>query len=239
MDDTAFYQVSTLNSLMLGNFDGVVSVEELLRHASWGVGTFEGLDGEAVLCDGHVYDGRADGSCTEQDPSALLPFCAAADFTGEAERFSIHDCCSLAAVEEALDAARDDGNDNLWHLVALHSLFPQVRWRSCPKQEKPYPTMEACAREQREFEAHAQAGWVIGVRVPPYMAGVNMPGWHLHFLSEDRRRGGHLLDLAVQVAAGRLQSYHEFQLVVPVSPEFGSEDLTQDLSTETRRVEGQ
>ena len=43
-DGRAFYQVSTLNALMMGNFDGVVSVGELKRHGSWGIGTYEGLD---------------------------------------------------------------------------------------------------------------------------------------------------------------------------------------------------
>lgn len=235
MDD-AFYQVSTLNSLMLGNFDGVVTVEELLKHASWGVGTFEGLDGEAIICDGHVYDGRADGTCTEQDGAALLPFCSAAAFSDAATRFSVGECTDLTAVEASLDAVRT--NDNLWGLVAVHGLFPSVRWRSCPKQQKPYRPMEACAREQREFQAQDQVGWVIGIYVPPYMAGVNMPGWHLHFLSEDRRRGGHLLDVSVEIGAGRFESYHELELVVPTSETFAGEDLTQDLSAATARVEG-
>ena len=47
-----FYQVSTLNALMLGNFDGVVTVGELKRHGSWGIGTYEGLDGEAIVWEG-------------------------------------------------------------------------------------------------------------------------------------------------------------------------------------------
>ena len=35
---------------------------------------------------------------------------------------------------------------------------------------------------------------LVGVYFPDYMDGINMPGWHLHFLSEDRAKGGHVFD---------------------------------------------
>ena len=52
------YQVSTLNALLLGYTRKVVSVQELLENGDTGLGTFENVDGEMILVDGHCY--RAD-----------------------------------------------------------------------------------------------------------------------------------------------------------------------------------
>lgn len=43
------FQASTLNALMLGNYDKTVSVAEMLKHGDTGIGTYEGLDGEAIF----------------------------------------------------------------------------------------------------------------------------------------------------------------------------------------------
>ena len=40
-------QASTLNALMLGNFDETVKVKDFLRQADTGIGTYTGLDGRS------------------------------------------------------------------------------------------------------------------------------------------------------------------------------------------------
>ena len=57
-----FYQVNTLNSLMLGNFDRTVSVKDFMNGKDTGIGTYEGLNGEAIFMDGVAYNGTADGN---------------------------------------------------------------------------------------------------------------------------------------------------------------------------------
>jgi hypothetical protein len=43
------FQVSTINALLEGVYDGDTTVEDLLRHGDFGVGTFDALDGEMVV----------------------------------------------------------------------------------------------------------------------------------------------------------------------------------------------
>src|SRR5262245_8910694 len=56
------YQVSTSSALVEGIYRGAVTVAQLLEHGDFGLGTFEGLDGEMVVCDGEVLQVRADGT---------------------------------------------------------------------------------------------------------------------------------------------------------------------------------
>lgn len=236
-----FYQASTLNALMLGNFDGTVSVGELKRHGSWGIGTYEGLDGEAVICEGRAFCAHADGTTCEYADDQLVAFSTVADFTSYARAIELAGCDGLDEVRASLEQLRRarGGNDNAWYLVALHGVFPRVRVRSCAKQAaKPYPTLPEVARCQHEHTYQDEHGWIIGVWTPAYLEGINLPGWHLHYLSDDREHGGHLLDAMVEQASGRLQSYLRFQLDLPRNEEFGQLDLGRDLAEETSKVEG-
>lgn len=46
MTDSKLFQVALLHSLMLGNYEGTISAAELKKHGDFGLGTFDGLDGE-------------------------------------------------------------------------------------------------------------------------------------------------------------------------------------------------
>ena len=237
---SVFYQVSTLNALMLGNFDGVVTVGELLSHGSWGIGTYEGLDGEAIICDGVAYDGHADGEVMPYGNDEKVAFSTVANFNEKATEFGIADASDMAAVKAALDEVRagTDGNDNYWWLVAMKGTFPTMKWRSCFKQQKPYTMLSEAATDQREFVSRDEEGWVIGVWCPSFVDGINMPGWHLHFLSEDKKRGGHILEMSIGDVSGTLESYRELALIMPDNPEFADLDLTEDLAEATAKVDG-
>ena len=49
------YQVSTAGALVEGVYQGAVSVGVVREHGDFGLGTFEDLDGEMVVLDGHVF----------------------------------------------------------------------------------------------------------------------------------------------------------------------------------------
>ena len=57
------YQVSTATALVEGIYQGAVRVATLREHGDLGLGTFENLDGEMVIVDGHF--GPA-GSCADR-----------------------------------------------------------------------------------------------------------------------------------------------------------------------------
>src|SRR5262249_42793812 len=52
------FQVSTLDALSLGIFQGALKFSQLREHGDFGVGTFDGLDGELVALDGSFYQIR-------------------------------------------------------------------------------------------------------------------------------------------------------------------------------------
>jgi acetolactate decarboxylase len=74
------YQVSTATALVEGIYQGAVRVGTLREHGDLGLGTFEELDGEMVVVDGHFYQVRCDGSVREVNDGVLSPFAVSVVF---------------------------------------------------------------------------------------------------------------------------------------------------------------
>ena len=51
----SLYQVSTATALVEGIYQGAVQVAVLREHGDLALGTFESLDGEMVVVDGHSF----------------------------------------------------------------------------------------------------------------------------------------------------------------------------------------
>jgi acetolactate decarboxylase len=49
------YHVSTATALVEGIYQGAVRVSTLREHGDLGLGTFEALDGEVIVADGHFF----------------------------------------------------------------------------------------------------------------------------------------------------------------------------------------
>ena len=81
-----------------------------------------------------------------------------------------------------------------------------------------------------EFEFRNVAVTIVGFWTPPYARTVNVAGWHLHFLSDDRSAGGHLLDIEGVGLKAQVQHLDDFRMAIPESAEFLKADLSRDPS---------
>src|SRR5947209_13366682 len=113
-DPDRIIQVSVINALMVGRYDGVVPVPELLRHGDFGVGTLDHLDGELVVLDGTAYQVRGDGVVAEVGPGRSTPFAVVTRFVADGEI----PCPEVASLED-LDACLDEALAQKNNFVAI------------------------------------------------------------------------------------------------------------------------
>lgn len=231
-------QWSTIDALLAGAYDGQVPCAEMLEHGDFGLGTFDRLDGEMIVLDGTVYQVRADGRVLTPPPAATTtPFAAVCSFRSEAS-VVLGPGFDLPAVEAAVNAAVP--NENVFCAVRVRGHFARVKARSVPPQTKPYLPLAEAAKEQAVFEFEDVRGTLVGFRCPPFTAGVNVPGYHLHFLSDDRARGGHVLELEVgeDWAIADYDQLHRFLMILPDGgAALAGLDLTADRSQDLQAVE--
>ncbi len=232
------FQASTLNALMLGNYDKTVSVEEMLKQGDTGIGTYEGLDGEAIFCNGKAYKGTADGTVVEMKKSDNVAFGNITKFDETVKTNIVRNINSLADFKNAL-APYINHNLNQFYVIKSEGVFKTMHVRACYKQlEKPYKTLAEVASCQREYKYENVSGYVIAIYCPNYVEGINLPGWHFHFLSKDYTKGGHILGLSSAEIFFKLNEQHNYEIVLPTNEEFTKLNLCEDLSAKTQAVEG-
>lgn len=56
------FQISTIDALLDGAYDGDVSFAVLREHGDFGLGTLEACDGEMIALDGEFFQAAADGT---------------------------------------------------------------------------------------------------------------------------------------------------------------------------------
>ena len=231
----ALYQVSTIDALLAGVYDGHLSCGELLEHGGFGIGTFDRLEGEMVMLDGQIFQVKADGKVYCPGDEMTTPFASVCRFVPD-QSFVVEPETDFDALKERLD--QEFPNQNLFYAIKLRGTFSKMKTRSVPGQQKPYPPLSEVTQHQPEFEMENVSGMIVGFRCPAYVKGINVPGYHLHFISDDRTQGGHILGFELKDGGCLVDELNLYSLELPIgASSFAETDLSQDRSQELERVE--
>ena len=229
------HQWSTIDALLKGYYDGVAPLGEVLRSGDFGLGTLEGLDGELLIHEGRAYQIDSEGRVREQSAEARTPFAAVTRFDADIG-FTVPAGVDLATLQARIEAALP--SPNYICAVRVTGAFSQVKTRSVARQQKPYPPLTEVVKTQSVFAFAESTGVLVGFWCPTWVAGINVPGHHYHFLTTDRTGGGHVLGL---VTGGEvrveLDLTPHFSMRLPTTAEFGALDLSGDRSAELHVVE--
>ena len=228
------FQTSTLQALMAGVFDGDLTFQELARHGDFGLGTFDALDGEMIALDGAFYQIKADGRVSPVAGAMKTPF-AEVTFFKAGRTHMIEMPLNYQQLLDYVDKLLP--SPNLPYAIRIDGVFPSVKTRSVSRQQKPYAPLAQAAAKQAVFELTNVKGIIVGFKYPAYLAGVNLPGYHCHFITADRRAGGHLLDCRVEGATVAVEALPNFFLRLPGSQEFSQADITGDRGHELEKIE--
>ncbi|HEU4736223.1 MAG TPA: acetolactate decarboxylase [Solirubrobacterales bacterium] len=229
------FQASTIAALLEGAYDGDLSFAELAEHGDLGLGTLNGLDGEMIAVDGRFYRADVDGAVTEIDAATRTPFAVVTDFTPSLDL----EIAGPLGHEELL-ARLDRGipADVASCAIRIDGRFELVRARSVPRQSPPYRPLTEVVAEQHVFELADVAGTMLGFRFPDYAEGIEVSGYHLHFISDDRSRGGHVLgSRSGERLRLRADPSSELHVELPLGVELGDPGVASATHAAVEQVE--
>jgi acetolactate decarboxylase len=232
-DDT-LTQVSTINSILNGLYDGVITYGDLKESGDFGIGTFNGLDGEMVALDGNFYQIKADGMSYQVTDDMITPFASVLFFDADQE-IPVEKGMNYTQLQDHLEDSIQ--KKNIFYAIEMEGTFEYVKTRSVPKQKKPYPPLVEVTANQPIFEFDDVKGAIVGFYCPDYIGGLNVPGYHLHFITEDRTSGGHVLELIIKDAELSVDYTSEIRIILPDTEEFNSLDLTESKEEELEEAE--
>jgi acetolactate decarboxylase len=233
-DSGVIYQVSTLGALQEGFYDGVTSLDALKNKGDFGIGTFDSLDGEMLLLDGVFYQVKSDGHVYLPAGNTLTPFAEVTWFK-EDMTFPIGKSLAYKGLTELIETAFP--SKNLPYAVRIDGEFSYVKTRSVPAQVKPFPRLAEVVKTQPVFEMKNIKGTIIGFWLPQFYGGINMPGFHLHFISADKKSGGHLLDCTINSGKIMVEHIHNTTLTLPEKSDFFKLNLDKTDKKELDKIE--
>jgi len=233
-DRDIVFQTAPFQSLSVGVYDGLFSFASLKKHGDFGLGTFNGLDGEMVCVDNAFYQIKQDGKVVPVSAAALTPF-AIVTFFDEDQRIEAVNVESLAGLGQTIDRCRP--TKNLFYALRVDGVFDYIKVRSVPAQKKPYCSLADAVKGQAVFEYKNIPGTLVGFWSPSFTDKVSVPGYHFHFISTAKDAGGHVLDLRFRALNVQMDRCSALMLITPENGDYFSAGLEGEERRDLKKIE--
>lgn len=230
------FQVSTVNALVEGLYDGEMTYGDLRKHGDFGIGTFNALDGEMIAFDGNFRQIKGDGRVNSVDDRMKTPF-AVVQFFKPNLSLEINECKTFEELAQKCDSV--SSGKNCFYTIRIDGFFSFMKTRSVHRQIRPYKPLNEVTLLQKEFEFENVEGTIAGFCFPDFTQGLNVPGYHLHFLSHDHLSGGHILDCTIMRGKLFIDHTSNFHMELPRKKDFLEANLAKDSRNAIDQAEKQ
>ena len=228
------YQYSILSALLDGICQTGTALKDTLAHGDHGLGTVPGLNGEVVIVDGKAYHFPPDAELRKVEVSDTLPFVMITRFEPTFQKAM--SSLSMTSLPEALNPLLPS-RQNCFLSIRLDGMFRLITFRVIAGQCRPREPLSELAKRQQIVSLESIEGTLFGFWSPAFSGGFSVAGFHLHFLSKDRTRGGHVTgftgDVSLQAAV-----INKYTVELPHSEEFNQETIKGAREAELHAVEG-
>lgn len=227
------YLCAPVNALVEGIYEERVPLSQIREHGDFGLGVFDDLDGEMVVLDGQIYRITAEGVVEQVHEQASTPF-ACVTFYSPHHIEELKTELSYETFTERLEKLLP--SRNVFYAIRVEGRFGVMRVRSLPRQQNYRPLVEV-AKEQSVFTFTDIAGCLAGFFTPAFFSSLNVPGFHLHFLSTDRRHGGHVLECRPSRVSVGVQLLSTLELALPLSLDYLTRDFSRNTEQDLEKTE--
>jgi acetolactate decarboxylase len=218
-----------------GLYDAYYPYKKLLQHGDFGLGAPAKLDGELIVLHGKMYQTQSTGETTLMSDTGKTPY-AVVCFFRAGKVYKPHRKLNKFTLFKYLDSVLN--NQNGIYAIHISGKFDYIKTRAFPPvQQKPYAPLAAMLDKQHFFEFHAIKGDLVGYKLPAFMEGAHISGYHFHFLSDDKKSGGHIIDLIADDITIEVDILSSYTMDIPQTPDFKNFDFTKDRKEEIKSVE--
>lgn len=214
----SIYQLSSIQNLLHGLYESDVTLGDVEKQGDFGVGTFKHLNGEMILLDGVTYQVLVDGTVQKPKPSVTIPWATVKKFKADHE---LKMAGEFLYPEIQGEISRILKSRNYLYAIKIQGTFENAKLRSVPAQIPP-KTLKLldAVKEQKIFEHKTITGTMVGFRLPEYLMGLNATGYHFHFISDDHKAGGHVLDITLRKGTVQIDQSTKLELQLPTDSKF-------------------
>jgi len=227
------FQASTISAIEKGHYDYTISIEYFLRNGDTGIGTYNGHNGEAIFLDGVAYNGCASGEVKIMDfPQTGISFGAITKFNPDVPEISIEDITDLDSLYTLLSEKCMTKGPNYFYVVKIVGHLNEVTVSATYKQRKPFRPLSMIEKEMRTYDYKDLDGTLVGIYAPKYLGKTSFNGWCVHFLSDDKLKGGKVIALKAAALKVKINLIDKWEIKLPNNKDFVTENFTEEVSKE-------
>lgn len=232
----SFYQHSLFSALMAADLYGSVTFEELLKHGDFGLGTFHAADGELIIIEGKAYQMLGTGEVKVVRNEMTTPFASLTNFVSheklEFSNISFHE------LEKKLEAKFP--SLNIFYAIKITGEFQEISMRTVTKQKEPFVSLKEVAKEQKELTLENISGDLVVFWTPEFANNILVQGFHAHFISSNRKVGGHIFDFQAKHLTIDICYLTNMNLHLPQTESYLSHTIdSTSLQADIKRIESQ
>ncbi|UTG66657.1 acetolactate decarboxylase [Elizabethkingia anophelis] len=229
------YNYGIIDAFIGGLYKGTLPIKDLKLKGDFGIGAPDMLDGELTMIDGKAYQTKVTGETVVLDSEHKTAFSTVTFFKADTVFYIRSEMEQKALLEMIVNTLT---NKNAMYAVKISGAFSYVKTRAFPPvNEEPFPVLSTILDRQEFFEHQNTTGTFIGYHLPEYLNGINASGFHLHFLSTDKKQGGHILDFKGQNLKIEIAKQKSFELEVPTDGDFQNFKFRKKHNEDLKRVE--
>jgi acetolactate decarboxylase len=223
-----YYQYSIWWAFVNKVFDGDLTVSELKQRGDIGLGSFDFLDGEMVMLDGIPYRIRENGEITEGKDEEEIVYANAAFFEND-ESIIIPEPVNSEGLRNAINFGLP--SHNYFYAFKIHGVFSTLKLGGLNKQSKPFVDgLDVLIPNRPVFKGENITGTMIGFYCPEFIGNINVAGYHFHFISDDKKMGGHVMEFQsegqLEVQTDKMNDYH---FALPDNQDFENVKLDKEF----------
>jgi acetolactate decarboxylase len=236
IDSDFMYQYSVIDALLAGVYDGHMTFGKLKEHGDFGIGSFNHLDGELLINENEVYKMRYDGTIREVKDTDSTGIAFVKFFKADTILIIKQSGLTYQALQEKLKSVLVP---NGLYAIRIKASFLTMKGRAPVPAQKPYPPLQPYLAKggQHDFQFQNTTGVCVGFFLPPYMGRTNIPGFHVHFISNDKKNGGHIFEFTTNEVSIEIDQIKGYTVELNTHPDFGKVNLNKDRAKELEAVE--
>nr|WP_197747741.1 acetolactate decarboxylase [Acinetobacter sp. Marseille-Q1620] len=233
------YQYGIADAFIEGLYKGSKSISEVKEHGDFGLGAPDLLDGELMLIDGEFYQTTHTGQTHIVSDDFKTPLSFVTFFKPHL-KFSIN---QQVDQKQTFDFIYNKLKSlNKMYAIKITGTFKNIRTRAFPpvdpKQAPYFTPLYNMMDKQVELNYENTSGTLVGYWLPEFLNGINIGGYHFHFLSKDKKQGGHLLGFEGSNLIVEVAELKKIDFEIPQDQDFQKFDFSKhDPSGKIHQVE--
>ncbi|WP_457126925.1 acetolactate decarboxylase [Mucilaginibacter sp. HD30] len=229
------FQYGIASAFIGGVYQGSLPVKEIKAMGDFGLGAPDLLDGELTILNGIVYQTRANGETTTPKEDFTTSFAFTTFFKADTV-FYLSTSSDKAAVSEKI--SRFLQHKNSVYALKITGEFKDMKTRAFPAVDAVTSApLITFMDKQRIFNYKNCSGFLVGYYFPEYLNGLNIAGYHFHYLSQDKTKGGHVLDFLSSSLKIEIAEIKAVAIKIPSDNSFQNFDFPKNKNESLEKVE--